>query len=345
MFDSPDSCAPRRVKSPHTAASSTAAASCALDGDRELAVLLVDDETEVLETLGELLGNSYTVYPCESAAAALDIAERTQLDLIILDVNMPQLDGFQLCSRLKAMEATRQVPVIFITACDGIENELRALDGGAIDFLIKPCSPSRFLGRVHNHMAHARERRLLAARTIRDELTGLSNRYFMREALEREWQAALRNGTPVSAIFLDVDDFKAFNDRYGHPMGDECLRQVAKAVRSRVHRPYDVVARYGGEEFLVLLPGADHQDASNTAESIRQAVEALRLSQEGPGEPLKVTASLGVACHRPRWLGTVPDIDCWQLVELADKQLYRAKSQGKNRVCVARDEEPGASGL
>lgn len=302
---------------------------------RKTTILVVDDDTDSLVAMRKLLESEYAVLTADNGRDALETALAHEVDLVVLDVQMPLLNGYETFREFKSTERTREVPVLFLTACRGVDDELEALNQGAVDFLTKPCPPQRLLGRVKNQVERAAERRVLLERSSKDPLTGLSNRRELTESLEREWQAALRLGTPVSIVLLDVDHFKAFNDSHGHTAGDTCLRQVATAINSQANRPHDVAARFGGEEFLVLLPDTDFRGAWNTAEAIRESVDALTLengSRDNDAPCVGVTLSAGVACHHPRWVEGRPDLHYSELIDLADKHLFRAKREGRNRV-------------
>jgi len=303
-------------------------------------VMVVDDDEAARSASFQLLSTRYEVVEAADGFDALDKARTRPVDLIVLDVEMPGLDGMQTCRRLKSMEKTVHVPIIFLTALGTLEKELEGLEQGAIDYLSKPCAPERLLAKVEQQLSAAQERRELARRAYEDPLTGLANRFTLQSALEREWQAALRNETPLSVILIDVDHFKIMNDRHGHAVGDECLRCVAKAIASHAQRPHDLSARYGGEEFVVMLPDTDWGGAYETAEAIRQSVQALDLGLDGQGSD--VTISAGVACHRPRWSHGQPDLNSEMLIELADQRLYCAKADGRNRVYAgdARPDSP-----
>jgi len=296
-------------------------------------VLVIDDSVVARRMVARVIDDTEDLRVEATAAnGRIGIAKLNirAFDAVVLDVEMPGLDGMQTCRRLKSMEKTAHVPIIFLTAIGTLEKELEGLEQGAIDYLSKPCAPERLLAKVEQQLHAAQERRELARRAHEDQLTGLANRYTLQSVLDREWQAALRNETPLSVILIDVDHFKTMNDRYGHAVGDVCLQRVAKAIASHAQRAHDLSARYGGEEFIVMLPDTDWGGACETAEAIRQSVQALDLGLNGQGSD--VTISAGVACHRPRWWKGKPDLTPEMLIKLADQRLYRAKACGRNRV-------------
>lgn len=277
------------------------------------------------------------------------------VDLIIMDLHLPGMNGIEACSRLNADARVRDIPVIVITASPEDGHLRGAFEAGAVDYLAKPVNSVELSARVRSVLRlkgemdqrKARERELLEV-TLRlaeanrelerlsflDGLTGITNRRRLDEIVDHEWKRASRDGEPLSAILVDVDCFKAYNDRYGHLAGDDCLRRVASALRDVLRRPGDVVARYGGEEFAAVLPGTDAPGARLVAESMRQAVERLGLEHAGSTAGPVVTISLGVVT-------VIPDARSGPaaLFTAADAALYRAKNEGRNRACV------GAAGV
>jgi PleD family two-component response regulator len=219
---------------------------------KKQSVLIVDDMVSNIEILSGVLGSEYDVLFATSGKDALDIAHDQTPDLILLDVVMPDMDGYEVCAKLKADEKTRDIPVIFVTAMDQEEDESKGLNAGVIDYITKPVRSSIVKARVRNHLELKRYRDLLKELSTVDGLTGIPNRRRFDEVLESEWRRARRNQTPLSLLLMDIDFFKAYNDHYGHVAGDDCLRQLAKGLAEIVRRPADLVARYGGEEFVLL---------------------------------------------------------------------------------------------
>lgn len=290
-------------------------------------VLLVDDEPMNISVLSRILEDEVNILFALHASEAIEIARREQPDLVLLDVMMPDMDGYQTCAALKAAAETRDIPVIFVTALASEADEARGLEAGAIDYIIKPVSPPIVRARVRNHLELKHYRDVLRRLSTLDGLTGIANRRRFDEALEAEWRRGQRGAAPISMLLADIDCFKAYNDRYGHLAGDECLRRVARTIEANVRRPADLVARWGGEEFAVLLPDTSHDGAVRVAEAIRGAVEALALPHRASSVARIVTLSLGAAT-----LITDSDLPCTDLVQLADDALYSAKRGGRNRV-------------
>ena len=298
-------------------------------------VLVVDDSPGIIQNLAEVLEQDYEVIFATRGARALEQVLSRPVDLVLLDVVMPEMDGYEVCRRIKEMEETCDIPVIFLTAKGEAEDEAMGLDLGAVDYIGKPFSPPVVRARVRTHIELKHKRDTLQRLSLVDGLTGVANRRRFDEVLEQEWRRARREGHPLSLLMFDVDHFKQFNDRYGHLDGDDCLRRVAQAIDASGSRPGDLAARYGGEEFVFLLPNSDAAGALAVAERCRGAVEALGIPHQGSGAAPVVTVSIGVATHRPD-----DDALVSALLEAADDALYRAKRGGRNRAVVAGlDEE------
>ncbi|KAB2839160.1 MAG: diguanylate cyclase, partial [Burkholderiales bacterium] len=293
-------------------------------------ILAVDDAPENLQVLNAVLKDHYRVKVATSGERALALATGAEPpDLILLDVMMPGMDGYEVCARLKEDPRTRDIPVLFVSARDEEEDEARGLALGAIDYIVKPIRPSIVQARVRNHLELKRSRDLLARLTTVDHLTGISNRRRYDEYLELEWRRAARDQTPIALIAIDIDHFKAYNDLYGHPKGDTCLIAVAQALAQSVSRTPDLIARCGGEEFACVLPGTDAIGASHLADEMLTRVLALEMEHARSATHEKVTVSIGVAAMIPD-----PEEPAQTLVALADAALYQAKAEGRNRVVV-----------
>jgi diguanylate cyclase (GGDEF)-like protein len=267
-----------------------------------------------------------------SSEEALQLAATHMPDLILLDVMMPEMNGYAVCARLKSDPTTRSIPVIFVTALEREEDEAKGLEVGAIDYITKPFNPAIVRARVRNHLELKRYRDFLENLATTDGLTGIPNRRQCDEFLLREWRRAIRKQTPLSLIMMDIDFFKDFNDHYGHLAGDDCLRQVAQTLAEGARRPADLVARYGGEEFVSVLPETNLEGARQVAEQLRDKINALQIPHARSPVAGYVTLSLGVATQTPT-VGQQPQ----GIVELADARLYISKESGRNRVtaCVS----------
>ncbi|MEQ9330146.1 PleD family two-component system response regulator [Thalassobaculum sp.] len=290
-------------------------------------ILIVDDDPANIDLLAAILEEDGEILFATSGNAALAMAESERPDIVLLDVVMPDLDGYEVCRRLKDNPATAQIPVVFITALDQETDEEAGLAAGAVDYVAKPISAPITRARVRTHMELKRHRDHLAELAYLDGLTGVANRRRFDEYAELEWRRARRHGRPVSVLMVDVDQFKHFNDHYGHQAGDACLQKVAAVLGGLVNRPADLLARYGGEEFVCVLPETPAEGARVLAERMRAAVEGLGIAHDGAGAAGCVTISIGVATAVVDASSTLEDT-----LARADAQLYRAKSAGRNRV-------------
>ncbi len=294
-------------------------------------LLLVDDHPPNIHLLAESLRDRYDIRFATSGARALALAADGGIDLILLDVVMPGMDGFEVCRRLKADERTWPIPVIFVTSLGEVDDETRGFDAGGVDYITKPISPPVVRARVRTHLELKEARDLLEELASIDPLTGIANRRRFDGALDREWRRAFRSGSVLTLGIADVDHFKAFNDRYGHARGDECLRQVARAAAEACGRPSDLVARYGGEEFGLVLPDTDPAGARVLLGTVLTRVEDLALPHEGSSCADHVTLSVGAVSLVP---GSADGAHA--ALERADRLLYEAKAGGRRRA-VHRD--------
>ncbi len=298
-----------------------------MDGAQKPLVLIVDDMPTNIQILAESLAEDYRIRVAVGGKAALDVVERQGVpDLVLLDVMMPGMDGYEVCRVLKENPRTSKVPVIFVTAMNEAADEERGLRAGAVDYITKPFHLPIIKARLRNHIKLKLMTDMLEAMAWLDGLTGIPNRRRFDDALETEWKRALRLGTSLSVIMADVDYFKNYNDQYGHDAGDICLKRVASALAGEVTRPADLVARYGGEEFILLAPETDADGAQVLAEHVRCGVERLNLPHEYSNVAPCVTISVGYASMVPARLASAA-----ALVQTADNMLYYAKRLGRNR--------------
>lgn len=297
-------------------------------------ILIVDDEPANIRTLGGLLGEDYTLHFATGGEEALAIAGREAPDLILLDIRMPGMDGYEVSQRLREEPHTSDIPVIFVTALDEEADEAKGLEMGGVDYITKPIRGPIVKARVANHVRLKRYRDQLEALSRQDGLTGVANRRQFDEALAREWGRAHRNGSALSVILADVDHFKAYNDNYGHLAGDEVLRQVAATLQGALYRPSDRLARYGGEEFIALLPETGLEGACELARRMGEAVAELGLPHAHSEAADHVTVSLGMATTYPGDT-MAPSALC----QAADNYLYEAKQRGRNQACCHRSPD------
>ena len=291
-------------------------------------VVIIDDIIINIKIIGACLGDEFLIYSATNGAAGLQLIHEKRPDVILLDVVMPGMDGYEICRRLKSDPDTKDIPIIFVTAQNEVDEEARGLTMGAVDYITKPVVPAIVRARVRNQAELKRLRDRLAHLSATDGLTGLANRRHFDQTLEREWARGLRSQHPLSVIMLDIDFFKAFNDGYGHLAGDDCLKRVAVALASATLRNgSDLVARYGGEEFVALLADTTLEGALIVAERMKSSIDTLALPHHYSKIAATVTVSLGVATTIP-----TTEQNSMTLLLSADRMLYRAKANGRNRI-------------
>lgn len=290
-------------------------------------ILIVDDDKINSMMLEERLSSCYNMLIAHSGSVALLMAEQHLPDLILLDIEMPGMSGFDVFSQLKSNQFTQNIPIIFVTGRDQAEDEVRGLEYGAVDYITKPFVWEIVCSRVKTQVELKRKTDLLESYVHVDGLTSIANRRRFDDFLFHEWNRAARSAKEISLIMMDVDFFKHYNDCYGHSQGDDCLIRVAACLQLVMKRAVDLVARYGGEEFVAVLPATDKQGALLVAERIRAAVESLNIAHEHSDVASCVTLSLGVACLLPS-----SGEDASTLINAADTALYKAKESGRNQV-------------
>ena len=302
------------------------------DETEKQTVLVVDDEPANIHALGALLKDEYRVQVANSGDKALGIVQdktRSLPDMILLDIQMPGIDGYEVCRHLKDDPRTEAIVVIFVTARNAMSDEEHGLRLGAADYVSKPISPAIVRARVDTHMNLKRKTDMLERLALLDGLTGIHNRRYLDEQLEREVNRAYRDELSLSVIMIDIDHFKPFNDNYGHGEGDQCLKRITQALTGALLRPGDTLCRYGGEEFTALLPDTDSIGVQRVAHRLRERVESLVIPHEYSSVSGVVTISLGTASiesHEAR------ETTGETLLKRADDALYAAKHAGRNRV-------------
>ncbi|MCJ8267883.1 MAG: diguanylate cyclase [Psychrosphaera sp.] len=289
-------------------------------------VLIVDDEKSNLKILSEILKEEANVLIAKNGVQAVAKAKQLRPTLILLDVVMPEMDGFAVITALKNDERTHSIPVIFITGLRDVDNEEKGFSLGACDYIQKPFHASIVKARVKLHLQLARQCQLLEQLANIDPLTGLANRRKFDQVLELEWLSARRDKSTLSILMIDIDFFKPYNDNYGHPAGDDIIVHVAQTLREQFGRPRDFVGRYGGEEFVVILPNTPGDSVPEKMKSCCAAVSEMALKHEYSSVDSVITISAGgVSC-----LASL-DITAQQAVEAADANLYLAKGSGRNQ--------------
>ena len=294
---------------------------------KQATILVIDDDRIALDLIMLTFNATATVLTALNSENGLEIAVNEQPDLILLDTLIQDVDGHEICSQLKSMPETENIPIIILSNSNQVEDELAALDKGAIDFVTKPVEAPILKARVANHLFQKRDRDQLKLMSSIDALTEVANRRRFDEYLHLEWRRAVRSKYPISLLMIDIDYFKSYNDTYGHQKGDECLKAVAGEIKHHLRRPSDMVARYGGEEFSVILPETPSYSASSLAKRIWSGVGNLNIEHTGSARVGHLTISIGAAT-------TIPDENqsISQFIENSDKNLYKSKSEGRNRI-------------
>jgi diguanylate cyclase (GGDEF)-like protein len=291
-------------------------------------ILIVDDVTANIDILAELLRPDYKIRAATSGEKALKISfSENPPDLILLDVMMPDTDGYEVCRILKKSSQTKDIPIIFITGKTSIEDEIYGFNLGAVDYVRKPFNSVIVKARVNTHAELKRYHDYLEGISYLDGLTGIANRRKFDEYLDITWNFAMREATPISIVLMDIDYFKLFNDHYGHQEGDDCLIQIAQTLAGVATRKTDLVARYGGEEFVCILPNTEKEDAKQIAEKFRRSIMDIQIPDEYSAAGSNVTISIGVATIIPEF-----NSNCSLLIKASDEALYRAKASGRNQV-------------
>lgn len=289
-------------------------------------ILVIDDSPVQTEFLTSILKPDYEITACHTAEAGLRAAKEGGFSLILLDVVMPEMDGFTLLRELKGTELTRYIPVILLTSLTDIQYEERGLLLGAVDYVTKPFSPVIIKARVNAHIQLYHYQMQFRRQAMVDELTGVANRRRYEEEYPVRWREAIRFGLPFSICMFDIDKFKIYNDTFGHPAGDQVIAAVAKTAASYFQRSTDLFARYGGEEFVALFLGSEGRTAFEFLKTVRQAVEELHLPHNSPVSPW-VTISVGGVTVVP-----TTEHSPEEFLQRADAMLYDAKNFGRNMV-------------
>jgi diguanylate cyclase (GGDEF)-like protein len=308
-------------------------------------VLVIDDNPTNLAVLCDYLNNmGAEVLVKKDGESGIEIAIRKKPDIIILDILMPHIDGYETCKRLKTEPTTQDIPVIFASALVETVDKIKGFEVGAVDYITKPFQIEEVLARIEVHLSIIRLQQQLKLanealeianqklykQTVLDGLTQISNRRHFDDYLMQKWQCAVREKQSLALLLCDVDFFKQYNDAYGHQGGDDCLKQIAQTIEKVSKRPADLAARYGGEEFGVILPNTTMAGAIQIGEQICQAVRDLKILHKKSSVANYVTLSLGINCIIPTNENNVTEF-----IKMADKALYQAKNQGRNQFVVS----------
>jgi len=289
-------------------------------------ILIVDDDQITLILLGELLGKEHELHFATTGDKAIEMAIAENVDLILLDIMLPDTDGYTICRNLKKNAQTTNIPVIFISAKTETDDEVRGLEAGAVDYITKPISAPKIMARVNTHLELKRYRDLLEDLSNIDGLTGIANRRRFDAVLAHEWSRSIRTRAKLSLILIDIDYFKGYNDLYGHSAGDICIKQIAQALRRGLLRTTDLAARYGGDEFACILPETDAPGAEKVTRMLHESVNRLKIRHVHQAAGGMVSVSMGIATAEPS-AGT----QMLTLIEAADGCLYDAKNEGRDQ--------------
>ena len=298
------------------------------ENNKEFTILITDDEKFNLDVLGNILSPFYNLLISRNGTRALELAKQNAPDLILLDVMMPDMTGFEVISKLKESEDTANIPVIFITGLTDPADEEKGFFLGAVDYITKPFVKAIVKARVNTHIKIIDQMRTIERLGLIDPLTKVSNRRGFENRFNAEWGRAIREQSPISFMLMDIDKFKNYNDTYGHHQGDVALKTFAEIASQTINRSTDFVARWGGEEFVILLPNTNTDGASEIAENVRKNVEATTVPTED-GAITRMTVSIGVNTVIPN-----ADTSAADFMSKADKALYEAKESGRNRVVL-----------
>ena len=293
-------------------------------------ILVVDDMTTTLLLLHDLLKDTYEVKIAKSGTKALEILESpNDIDLILLDIEMPDINGYDVCKRIKNNETIKNIPIIFITGRTSQEDEEYGLNLGAIDYITKPFNKAIVKLRIKNYLNLKIKNDMLEKLSMYDGLTNIRNRRFFDETFEKTFNEIKRDKKSLAVLMIDIDFFKPYNDNYGHGQGDETLRKVAKALEKTIKRASDFVARYGGEEFVILLKDINKDGVEAVANNLLNAVRELKITHEFSKIEKYVTVSIGASFYN-----SSSDITKLELLLKADETLYNVKNSGRNNFAI-----------
>ena len=291
-------------------------------------VLVIDDSSLELRATSNILSTMYDVKIASNGREGIKIAQESEIDLILLDLNMPEISGFEVLCELKDTEKTADIPVIIITSSESINDEVRGLALGASDFIRKPIDAVVSF-RVGMCLQLISQMKLIEKFGLIDGLTGINNRRSFDQTIKSEWNHALRNKNNLGLMMIDIDKFKQFNDEYGHINGDLCLQTISEVMGTTLHRGNDSLFRWGGEEFAIILPATPIEGVLEVAERVRKNIENKQIAV---GEvTTSVTVSIGVGSIVPTsQFEASTEYDDFRTQ--IDRALYSAKDNGRNRV-------------
>lgn len=292
-------------------------------------ILIIDDDVNTIQLLRGMLKDQAQLLFATSGARGIELAAQRQPQLILLDIDMPEMDGYEVCRRLKARADTRDCAVIFVTANTDMNSEVAGLDAGAVDFITKPLNPPVVSARVRTHLRLQNDAAARIQLVNKDGLTHLFNRRYVDQHLRQEFSRHLRQNLPLGIAFVDIDHFKNYNDQYGHQQGDLCLRQIADVVADATRRPGEIAARYSGKQFLCVLPYHTNAHLKLYSELICERVNELQIPHSNSSCATIVTVSVGAVSKMPH-----EAISIEKFIAEADQALTFAKANGRNNYRV-----------
>lgn len=287
--------------------------------DKKQKVLIIDDNGENIKIAAKFIkSDEVIIWTAMNGKIGIEVAKEKHPDIILLDIQMPEMDGFEVCKILKADKETENIPIIFMTARTDDESIENAFKVGAVDYIVKPIRKTEIIARVRTHLKLAQTIKELEKAAYTDGLTKLYNHKKIFESLDLEIKREKRYKNNLSVMMVDIDFFKTLNDTYGHHMGDIVLEKLSEIIKATI-RDADIAGRYGGEEFLIIFPEISEDEAFRAGERLRKNIEAVEFENR-----IKITISGGVA----EYIGET----ALELIEKADRNLYRAKENGRNRI-------------
>lgn len=294
-------------------------------------ILIIDDDSSVVMALNKALNKIGRIRFASDARQAFAMIEERHPDLILLDIELPDIRGLEVCSKLKSSPDTEDIPILFITSHSEVGFEEKVFDVGGADYIVKPLKPRVVAARVQTHLDYHRVIRLLEKLAHTDSMTGLANRRTFDEQLIIDLKHSRREREPLTVVLIDIDEFKKYNDHFGHIEGDDCIKNIASALGRSARRPTDLAARYGGEEFAFILPNTDIDGAGLLLDELLKTIEQLNIAHAPNATYDVVTISIGFSTLIPEHESAI-DLDDWAIVKAADHALYESKNNGRN--CV-----------
>lgn len=293
-------------------------------------ILIIDDSKSNILALNYILSSDYIILATKSGQNGIDISIKQVPDLILLDIMMPDVDGFEVLRILRENPKTQDIPIIIISGLNNNQGEEKSLRLGANDYISKPFSPIIVKLRVLNQMKIINQLRAIETLSMTDPLTKIFNRRAVETRMEENWKKSVINGSHLAILIVDIDNFKNINDTYGHPYGDIILERVTEIIKNTLRRSADYVGRWGGEEFIIVLPNTNMIGAIQVGEEIRKNVSNSHKRYSDESIKSKTTISIGVYSSIPK--NTIDNTTVYNFISNADEALYQAKNTGKNKV-------------